>query len=76
MGLKCFHIIIQYKHVQVYMDNSTPVAYINSMGGTNSIHANKLAKEIWHWCIDNAVYLRAAHILGATKLQSWQKLCG
>ena len=41
MGLKSFCSIIQYKHVQAYMDNSTAVAYINSVGGTKSIHANK-----------------------------------
>ena len=48
MRLISFHSIIQYMHIQVYMDNSTVVAYINSMGGAKSIHANKLAKEIRH----------------------------
>ena len=59
IGLKSFHSIIQYKHVHVYIDNSTAVAYINSMERTKSSHDNKLAKEIWHWCIDNGVHIRA-----------------
>ena len=70
MGLKSFHSIIQSKHVQVYMDNSTAVAYINSMGGTKSTHANELAKEIWHWCIDNSVHISAAHIPGANNVEA------
>ena len=52
------------------MDNSTAVAYITSMGGTKSTYANKLAKKIWYWCIDNRVHISAAHIPGATNIEA------
>ena len=37
---------VKNKHVQAYMDNSTAVAYIDSMGGTRSPECNELAREI------------------------------
>ena len=55
------------------MDNSTAVAYITSMGGTKSTYANKLAKKIWYWCIDNRVHISAAHIPGATNIEEADK---
>jgi hypothetical protein len=34
-------------HIQIQLDNSTAVAYINNMGGTKSLKLNNLALEIW-----------------------------
>ena len=34
-------------HIQIELDNSTAVAYINNMGGTKSLKLNNLALEIW-----------------------------
>jgi hypothetical protein len=37
-------------NIQIQLDNSTAVAYINNMGGTKSLKLNNLALEIWEWC--------------------------
>ncbi|CAB4011285.1 Transposon Ty3-G Gag-Pol poly [Paramuricea clavata] len=44
MGLKSFYRNLQHKHVQAFMDNTTAVAYVNSMGGTKSTQVNKPCK--------------------------------
>ncbi len=70
MGLQSFSDTVKNKHVQAYMDNSTAVAYINSMGGTRSPECNELAREIWQWCIVNNVWVSAAHIPGSTNVEA------
>lgn len=52
------------KHVKVFTDNATAVAYINDMGGTKSPEINEIAKQIWIWCIENNVWLTACHLPG------------
>ena len=51
-------------HVLVKLDNKTAVAYINHMGGTKSLLCNKLAKEIWCWCIQQNIWLTATYVPG------------
>ena len=34
-------------HINIYIDNTTAVSYINAMGGTHSLECNKIAREIW-----------------------------
>ncbi|CAB4015453.1 Transposon Tf2-6 poly [Paramuricea clavata] len=70
MGLKSFYRNLQHKHVQAFMDNTTAVAYVNSMGGTKSTQVNKLAKEVWNWCIEHGVHLTATHIPGSTNVDA------
>ena len=38
-------------HIKVMTDNSTAVAYINSMDGSHSLPCNDMAREIWEWCM-------------------------
>ena len=64
-------------HIQVQLDNSTAVAYINNMGGggwgTKSQQLNDLALEIWHWCISRNIWLSAVHIVGKTNVEADRK---
>lgn len=50
-------------HVLIRLDNTTAIAYINNMGGKIK-HLNKLAKEIWDWCLCRNVWVSASHISG------------
>ena len=45
-ALKAFCNNTHYIHVQLQIDNTTAVAYINNMGGSKSPLLNTLAKEI------------------------------
>ena len=50
-GLKSFRNVLCDKHVKVFCDNSTTVAYINHMGGTKSIDCNYMARQIWTFAL-------------------------
>ena len=51
-------------HVQIKFDNTSAIAYINSMGCVKSSDLNELAKSIWLWCIDKNIWLSAAFVPG------------
>ena len=57
-------------HIQIKLDNSTAVAYINHMGGTKSPRLNELAIAMWKWCISHCIWISAVHIAGKTNVQA------
>ena len=69
LGLKalCKNIT---KHVRVQSDNTTAIAYINSMGGMKSRECDTLANEIWAWCIARDIWLSASHIPGSQNIEA------
>ena len=48
----------------LWLDNTTAIAYINNMGGKRP-ELDRLAREIWDWCLEAKIWLTAAHIPGA-----------
>lgn len=50
--------------VLILMDNTTAVAYLNHMGGTVAPLATEIAKELWMWCLQEDITLRAQHLPG------------
>lgn len=56
------------KNIRLFMDNTTAISYINNMGGITSIKCDKLAKEIWFWCMKRDLWLSAWHIPGKDNL--------
>ena len=60
-GLKSF-LNFSDLHVTVFSDNTTATAYINHMGGTHSSLLSFLARCIWLWCKERAIWLSAFHI--------------
>ncbi|XP_033758533.1 uncharacterized protein LOC117340863 [Pecten maximus] len=50
-------------HIRINIDNTTAIAYISHMGGKTPT-CNALAGQIWDWCVDNKLWLSAAHIAG------------
>jgi len=63
-ALKCFCSHMSNCHIQIQIDNTTAVAYINNMGGSKSKELNQLAVQIWEWCIIRNIWLSAVHIPG------------
>lgn len=37
---------------------------LNNMGGMTSIDMDKLAGNIWQWCMDRHIYISASHLSG------------
>ena len=64
LGLQTFEQSIRGKHVLLQMDNSTAVAYINHMGGSQSAQCDRIARKIWNWCINHGVWLSASFLPG------------
>ena len=56
-------------HIQVNMDNSVSVAYLNKFGGrTHQLDA--LARQIWLWCLDRNIHVSAAFVAGKTNVEA------
>ena len=51
-------------HVQLSVDNTAAVSYLNHAGGTRSQVLSDLAIAIWEWCLQRKIYLSAIHIPG------------
>ena len=64
LGLQSFCNKEMNIHIHLKMDNITAVTYINNMGGTKSVACNRLAKQIWQWCLDRQIWLTASHLPG------------
>ena len=56
-------------HVQIFLDNSTSVSYINKLGGKKT-ELNDIARSIWFWCIDRNIHLTAAHVAGVLNTEA------
>ena len=51
-------------HIQLQIDNTKAIAYVNNMGGSKSTELDQLAFQIWEWCITRHISLSAVHIAG------------
>ena len=63
-ALKCYCSKMGNCHIQLQIDNTTAIAYINNMGGSKSKELDQLAFQIWEWCITRHIWLSAVHIAG------------
>lgn len=63
-------------NVHILSDNNTTVYYINAMKGRKSRSCNKIAREIWFWCLKKEIWLSAAHIPGSidTVADRWSRI--
>ena len=55
-------------HVQLSLDNTTAVAYLNHQGGTKSVQLSAIATEIWCWHLERNIHLSVVHIPGLKNL--------
>ena len=64
LTLKHFLPQLQGTPVDVISDNTTTVAYINKVGGTQSPSLRRLALDTWEWCRQHDIFLVASHLSG------------
>jgi hypothetical protein len=50
--------------IQIFLDNSTAVSYVNKCGGTRSVALTATAKAISTWCEERKISLEAVHLAG------------
>ena len=58
------------EHLQVQMDNTTGITYINNMGGTKSALCNSITKEIILWCKERDIWVTACFIAGKDNVKA------
>ena len=73
LALQSFSTTLSETHVQLELDNTTAVSYINCMGGSRSKECNSLARQIWLWCIKNKIWVSATHIPGSKNVEADQE---
>ena len=64
---------MQNIHVQLQIDNTTAVAYINNMGGSKPIELNQLAFSVWERSTTRHIWLSAVHIAGILNARADEK---
>lgn len=64
LALRSFIVKINGKHVKILSDSSTAVSYVTNMGGTRSVACDKIARNIWFYCIEHGVWLTCIHVAG------------
>ena len=69
-ALQCFVSNLKSIHVRLALDNSTAVAYINSMGSTKSPVLDSLSRSIWEWCMSRDIHISAQHIPGKANVKA------
>jgi len=56
--------------VLLLMDNVTAISYINKMGGTHSQLLSHLSKDLWDWCLEHNILVKAQHIPGVLNTEA------
>ena len=56
-------------HIQIRVDNTTAMAYINNMGGKKQ-ECNDIARKIWQWCIEKHIWLSSCFIPGVLNVEA------
>lgn len=63
----CEHV--RNEHIQLFLDNTTAIKYLNKMGG-RKVDLNNLTKEIWVWCVDRGITISVFHIPGSLNVRA------
>ena len=65
LGLQSFFKECKSVHIRIETDNTTALAYINKLGGVQSMQCHRVAKDIWIWAIEKNIHLSAVHLPGS-----------
>ena len=69
-GVQSFCKNIEVVSVLVKSDNTTIVSHINRMRGTKLPLLVYLVNELWQWCLQKGIQLRAEHLPGKKNLMA------
>ena len=50
--------------IALQLDNQVAVSYINRMGGTHSPRLDRIARELWEWCLTRETTVEAEYLPG------------
>ena len=64
-ALGSFRSQLSHKHVKIMIDNSAAVYMINKMGSSHTEIGNDMVVAICEFCINNEIWLTAAHVPGS-----------
>jgi hypothetical protein len=59
---------VTHKHIRLYLDNTMAISYITNFGGRIAT-LHKLAQKLWFWCIDQNIWISAAHVPGECNVE-------
>ena len=62
LALRSFAADLRSCHILLRLDNTTAIAYINRMGGTQFPRLNKLSRQLWRWCEDRQLVVFASYV--------------
>lgn len=63
LTIKALAAEMQNAHIQIFMDNTVAISYVNKFGGKMSA-LHSIAKEIWCWAKDRNLWISAVHVPG------------
>ncbi len=69
-GLKSLLGQLKNKHIQIFSDNTTAVAFVRKMGGCKSRRCNAVALRIWNWALQRNNWLSIAYIPGVDNVKA------
>ncbi|XP_050296332.1 uncharacterized protein LOC126736145 [Anthonomus grandis grandis] len=61
-GLRCYAKHLKNCNILCRVDNTTALAYVNRMGSVQHPKLNALARQIWQWCEQRNIFIRASYI--------------
>ena len=56
--------------ILVMIDNTTAVSYINHLGGPVSPLATEITKQLWMWCLERNITLKAQYLPGTQNVRA------
>ena len=72
-GLKSLCHNLHNTHIQLQIDNTTAVCYLQNFGGCRSQPCNDIARSIWLWCIEKQLWITASHLPGSENIAADSK---
>lgn len=72
-GLKSLCHKFSNTHIQLQIDNTTAVCFLQNFGGCRSQPYNNIARSIWLWCIEKQLWITASHLPGSENIAADSK---
>ena len=69
-AMRALYSEVSQSHIEIRCDNISAVAYVNDMGGMVSLSMDRLAKELWEWCLNRDIFISAIYIPGKDNVRA------
>ncbi|XP_064482803.1 uncharacterized protein LOC135395635 [Ornithodoros turicata] len=70
LGLQAFGKDLHEGCLLIQTDNTATVAAINKLGSARSLTLSTIARELWSWCFQQGISVRAEHLPGRLNTQA------